>query len=65
MTDARFNEATMRVCEEKYGDIPRFLTTAFVARDVDAIREALGEEELTGLMVSYGTGIGKLVLVTI
>lgn len=48
----------MRTCREKYGDIPRFLTTAFVARDVDRIREALGEEKLTGFMISYGTGIG-------
>jgi pimeloyl-ACP methyl ester carboxylesterase len=52
----------MEACEEKYGDIPRFLSTAFVARDVDAIREALGEEELTGFMVSYGTGIGELII---
>ncbi|WWD16924.1 hypothetical protein CI109_101356 [Kwoniella shandongensis] len=53
------NEATLRACEDKYGDIPRFLTTAFVARDVDAIREALGEDTLTAFMVSYGTGIGQ------
>ena len=55
---ARMSEAVMRGCKEKFGDIPRFMTTAFVARDVDAIREALGEETLTGFMVSYGTGIG-------
>ncbi|KAK8861188.1 hypothetical protein IAR55_002007 [Kwoniella newhampshirensis] len=53
------NEALMQGCEAKYGDMPRFLTTAFVARDVDAIRDALGEETLTAFMVSYGTGIGE------
>jgi len=51
-------EATMKACLEKWGDIPRFLSTAFVARDIDAIREALGEEEIWGYMVSYGSGIG-------
>lgn len=53
------NEATMQACQELYGDIPRFLSTAFVARDMDAIRAALGEDELTAMLVSYGTGIGQ------
>lgn len=47
----------MSACAAKWGDIPRFLSTAFVARDVDEIRKALGEDELTAFMVSYGTGI--------
>lgn len=51
-------EATMKACLEQWGDIPRFLSTAFVARDINAIREALGEEEIWGYMVSYGSGIG-------
>lgn len=51
-------EATMKDCLEKWGDIPRFLSTAFVARDVDSIRAALGEDKIWGYMVSYGTGIG-------
>ncbi len=53
------NEATFNACAAKWGDIPRFLSTAFVARDMDAIREALGEEELTARLISYGTGIGQ------
>ncbi|KAF7977546.1 hypothetical protein HWV62_3330 [Athelia sp. TMB] len=53
------NEAMMNACEASYGDIPRFLSTAFVARDMDAIRAALGENELTAMLVSYGTGIGQ------
>jgi pimeloyl-ACP methyl ester carboxylesterase len=53
------NEATILACAEKWGDIPRFLSTAFVARDMDAIREALEEDELTAMLISYGTGIGQ------
>ncbi len=53
------NEATMRGCYELHGDLPRFFTTALVARDLEAIRMALGEDDLTGYLVSYGTGIGQ------
>lgn len=53
------NEASFMACKSSWKDIPRFLTTAFVARDVESIREALGEDELTAFMVSYGTGIGQ------
>ncbi|KAK6856428.1 hypothetical protein PG995_006615 [Apiospora arundinis] len=54
-----YNNATLRACWERQGDLGRFVSTAFVARDVEEIRKALGEEELTGFMVSYGTGIGQ------
>ncbi|KAK7916958.1 hypothetical protein PG985_010566 [Apiospora marii] len=54
-----YNNATLRACWERQGDLGRFLSTAFVARDVEEIRKALGEDELTGFMVSYGTGIGQ------
>ena len=53
------NDAIFRACWERYGDIPRFVSTAFVARDLEQIRIALGEDELTGYLVSYGTGIGQ------
>ncbi|KAI1191174.1 alpha/beta-hydrolase [Nemania serpens] len=53
------NEALFRACWEKYGDLGRFISTAFVARDLEEIRKALGEDELTGYLVSYGTGIGQ------
>lgn len=52
-------ESTFRACWERQGDLPRFLTTAFVARDLEEIRKAIGEDELTGYFVSYGTGIGQ------
>ncbi|KAH8883358.1 hypothetical protein GQ53DRAFT_664083 [Thozetella sp. PMI_491] len=54
-----FNDATFRACKERHGDLPRFMTTAFVARDLEEIRKAIGEDDLTGYLVSYGTGIGQ------
>ncbi|KAJ4164797.1 hypothetical protein LMH87_006455 [Akanthomyces muscarius] len=51
------NDAMFQYCLFKYGDLPRFMTTASVVRDLENIRQALGEDELTGFMVSYGTGI--------
>jgi pimeloyl-ACP methyl ester carboxylesterase len=53
------NEAIFRSCQERHGDLARFVSTAFVARDLEEIRKALGEDELTGYLVSYGTGIGQ------
>ncbi|KAI1799141.1 Alpha/Beta hydrolase protein [Daldinia bambusicola] len=53
------NNATFFACKEKYGDTPRFLSTAFVARDMEEIRKALGEDEVTSYLVSYGTSIGQ------
>ncbi|KAL7625949.1 hypothetical protein AAE478_002718 [Parahypoxylon ruwenzoriense] len=53
------NDAIFRACWERHGDLARFVTTAFVARDMEEIRKALGEDELTGYLVSYGTGIGQ------
>jgi pimeloyl-ACP methyl ester carboxylesterase len=54
-----FNAAVMRACWEKHGDLGRFVGTGLVARDLEEIRIALGEGELTGYLVSYGTGIGQ------
>ncbi|KAI0481426.1 Alpha/Beta hydrolase protein [Xylaria cf. heliscus] len=53
------NEAFFNACWERHGDLGRFVSTAFVARDLEEIRKALGEDELTGYLVSYGTGIGQ------
>ncbi|KAL6860023.1 hypothetical protein ACO1O0_004048 [Amphichorda felina] len=52
-------EAIFRGLWERDGDLPRFMTTALVARDLEQIRLALGEDELTAYLVSYGTGIGQ------
>ncbi|KAI0475591.1 hypothetical protein GGR56DRAFT_646585 [Xylariaceae sp. FL0804] len=54
-----WNKAVYQACWELHGDLPRFVGTAFVARDLEQIRIALGEDELTGYLVSYGTGIGQ------
>ncbi|KAJ3018214.1 hypothetical protein HKX48_003032 [Thoreauomyces humboldtii] len=53
------HEALMAACLQRLGDFPRFVSTAFVARDLEEIRKALDEEELTAVMFSYGTGIGQ------
>jgi hypothetical protein len=46
------NDATFLSCWERYGDLGRFVSTAFVARDLEEIRKALGESELNGYFVS-------------
>lgn len=53
------NNATFHACWRRWGDFGRFISTASVARDLEQIRKALDEEELTGYMISYGTGIGQ------
>lgn len=53
------NNATFHACFKRHGDLGRFMTTALVARDLEEIRVALDEDDLTGYLVSYGTGIGQ------
>ncbi|KAI6334380.1 hypothetical protein MCOR29_000692 [Pyricularia oryzae] len=57
-SDAMAN-ATMQACAARLGDLGRFVTTALVARDLDEIRKALDEPELTAYMLSYGTELGQ------
>jgi pimeloyl-ACP methyl ester carboxylesterase len=45
-------------CVQKYGDKLRFYSTENTARDMDAIREALGDQQISFLGVSYGTYLG-------
>jgi pimeloyl-ACP methyl ester carboxylesterase len=47
-------------CGAKYGDDLRLFSTVQTARDMDAIREALGDEKLTYLGFSYGTLLGAV-----
>jgi pimeloyl-ACP methyl ester carboxylesterase len=47
-------------CKEKYGDTLRFYSTANTARDMDAIRVALGDEQISFLGISYGTYLGAV-----
>lgn len=58
ITDA-MNNATFHACWKRHGDLGRFMTTTLVARDLEEIRKGLGEDDLTGYLVSYGTGIGQ------
>ncbi|KAK0648857.1 TAP-like protein-domain-containing protein [Cercophora newfieldiana] len=58
VTDA-YNEAIWRTCFERLGDIGRFFGTAFVVRDLEQIRIALGEDDISGHFVSYGTDIAQ------
>jgi pimeloyl-ACP methyl ester carboxylesterase len=45
-------------CEQRGGEIIDHMTTADVARDMDLLRAALGDEQLTFLGFSYGSMLG-------
>ncbi len=47
-------------CEKVAGSVLPYLGTASVARDMDRIREALGEDKITYVGYSYGTEIGQV-----
>ena len=55
--DANKNFAA--ACEQHSGDLLPYLDSASTARDMDQIREAVGDEKLTYLGYSYGTFIGQ------
>jgi pimeloyl-ACP methyl ester carboxylesterase len=46
-------------CEQEYGDALGTFNTVATARDMDRLREALGDEQLTYLGYSYGTTLGS------
>ena len=47
-------------CKAKYGDSLSLFATEEAARDIDAIRAALGEQKITYLGFSYGTLLGAV-----
>ncbi len=47
-------------CDRAAGDLLPHLGTADVARDIDAVRAAMGDEEINYLGFSYGTAIGQM-----
>lgn len=53
------SQAFVDECEEKYADILPFIGTTDVARDMDEIRKAMGEEQINYLGYSYGTSLGQ------
>ncbi|KAI0395508.1 Alpha/Beta hydrolase protein [Xylariaceae sp. FL0594] len=54
------NNATLFACRRNIGDFGRFVSTTSVVRDLEQIRKALEEEELTAYFTSCGTGIGQI-----
>ena len=51
-------ETLLEGCRERSADLLEHMGTADVAADLDLIREAVGDEQLTYLGYSYGTAIG-------
>jgi pimeloyl-ACP methyl ester carboxylesterase len=47
-------------CKAEYGDTLKHYSTANTARDMDAIRAALGDEQMSYLGISYGTYLGAV-----
>lgn len=47
-------------CEARHGDLLPHLGTVEVARDMDRVREALGEDQVSYVGYSYGTSIGQV-----
>jgi pimeloyl-ACP methyl ester carboxylesterase len=47
-------------CEKKYGWMLPYMTTQNIARDMDSIRAALGQQKISYFAYSYGTYIGEV-----
>ncbi len=46
-------------CQQNAGDLLPYLSTENVARDIDAVRAAMGDEQLNYAGFSYGSAIGQ------
>jgi pimeloyl-ACP methyl ester carboxylesterase len=57
---AELDGAEARACRENAGDRLPHTTTVAAARDLDLLRAALGDEQLTYLGYSYGTILGAV-----
>ncbi|MFB7650649.1 MULTISPECIES: alpha/beta hydrolase [unclassified Streptomyces] len=53
-------EAFAEACGDKYADVLPYIDTVSAARDVDAIRAALGAERINYFGYSYGTYLGAV-----
>ncbi|QDY77949.1 alpha/beta hydrolase [Streptomyces qinzhouensis] len=58
--DVAETRAVAEKCRAKYGDSIRHFNTRNTARDMDAIRAALGEQKINYLGYSYGTYLGAV-----
>ncbi len=47
-------------CKANYGDTLQFYSTEATARDMDLIRAAMGDEQISYLGISYGTYLGAV-----
>jgi pimeloyl-ACP methyl ester carboxylesterase len=47
-------------CEKQYGWLLPYMTTENIARDMDSIRAALGQRQISYFAYSYGTYIGQV-----
>lgn len=54
------SESYIDGCEQNAGDMLGHLSTENVARDIDAVRAAMRDEQLNYLGFSYGTAIGQM-----
>ncbi|AWS44493.1 alpha/beta fold hydrolase [Streptosporangium sp. 'caverna'] len=55
----RFNAELSKDCRERTGPLFDSVNTTNAARDVDAIRVALGERKISFFGISYGTQVGQ------
>ncbi|TKD03777.1 alpha/beta hydrolase [Polyangium fumosum] len=53
-------DAFAAACKARSGDLLSFVGTNHIARDMDLLREALGDEKLTYIGFSYGTFLGAV-----
>ena len=52
--------ALTRHCKQVSGDLLTHISTADTARDLDWLRQAVGDEQLTYIGLSYGTMLGRV-----
>jgi len=55
---SRVERKVARLCRNRAGDIMNHMSTADVARDMDILREAVGDKDLNYVGISYGTYLG-------
>lgn len=58
--DVAWSQRVAEKCREKSGSVLPFMTTRNTARDMDAIRAALGERKISYVAYSYGTYLGSV-----